>query len=434
MSGGRTDWPVRGPLLTGVLALVLLLGVLGVWSVRTTLSGAVVASGMVVVESNRQVVQHPEGGVVGEIGVRDGDRVEVGQTLIRFDDTLLKSELAVLDTQLIELQARKARLEAEAQGDTAIVFPEALLDLARTNPEADAQIRGQEDLFAARSQTLGQEAQQLDEQIRQIENQIEGTQAQLTALGTQEELIVGELEDQESLFERGLVPVGRVIELRREAARLAGEIGKLTSDIAQLRGRIAAIEIEKLRLGATRREEAIVTLRDIQFREIELTERRLGLQERLSRLEVRAPVSGVVYGQQVFAVQSVVQAGAPIMYIIPQDRPLLVEARVPSVHVDEIQLGQEAVLRFTALDMRRTPEMTGLVTGISADVIVDERTGVNFYEVQLVPREEDLPKLDGQVLLPGMPVEAFIRTEDRTPISYLTKPLTDYFNRAFRES
>jgi HlyD family secretion protein len=122
------------------------------------------------------------------------------------------------------------------------------------------------------------------------------------------------------------------------------------------------------------------------------------------------------------------------MYIIPQDRPLLVEARVPSVHVDEIQLGQEAVLRFTALDMRRTPEMTGIVTGISADVIVDERTGANFYEVQLIPREEDLPKLDGQVLLPGMPVEAFIRTEDRTPISYLTKPLTDYFNRAFRES
>jgi HlyD family secretion protein len=434
MSGARTDWPVRGPLLTGFLALVVLLGVLGVWSVRTTLSGAVVASGMVVVESNRQVVQHPEGGVVGEISVRDGDRVEVGQTLIRFDDTLLKSELAVLDTQLIELQARKARLEAEAQGDDAILFPTALLDLSKTNPEADAQIRGQEDLFAARSQTLGQESQQLDEQIRQIENQIEGTQAQLTALGTQEELIVGELADQESLFDRGLVPVGRVIELRREAARLAGEIGKLTSDIAQLRGRIAAIEIEKLRLGATRREEAIVTLRDVQFREIELTERRLGLQERLSRLEVRAPVSGVVYGQQVFAVQSVVQAGAPIMYIIPQDRPLLVEARVPSVHVDEIQLGQEAVLRFTALDMRRTPEMTGIVTGISADVIVDERTGANFYEVQLIPREEDLPKLDGQVLLPGMPVEAFIRTEDRTPISYLTKPLTDYFNRAFRES
>jgi HlyD family secretion protein len=434
MSGERTDWPVRGPLLTGLLALVVLLGVIGVWSVRTTLSGAVVASGMVVVESNRQVVQHPEGGVVGEIAVRDGDTVEVGQTLIRFDDTLLRSELSILDTQLIELQARKARLEAEAQGDEAIVFPAGLLELAAINPEAAAQVRGQEDLFSARSQTLGQESQQLDEQIRQIENQIEGTQAQLTALGTQEDLIVGELEDQESLFDRGLVPVGRVIELRREAARLAGEIGKLTSDVAQLRGRIAGIEIEKLRLGTARREEAIVTLRDVQFREIELTERRLGLQERLSRLEVRSPVSGVVYGQQVFAVQSVVQAGAPIMYIIPQDRPLLVEARIPSVHVDEIRLGQEAVLRFTALDMRRTPEMTGLVTGISADVIVDERTGANFYEVQLILREEDIAKLDGQVLLPGMPVEAFIRTEDRTPISYLTKPLTDYFSRAFRES
>ncbi|MGI1662664.1 HlyD family type I secretion periplasmic adaptor subunit [Palleronia sp. KMU-117] len=434
MSAASKDWPVRGPVLTGVGALVLLIGVLGVWSVRTTLSGAVIASGMVVVESNRQVIQHPEGGVVGEILARNGDQVEAGQTLIRFDDTLLRSELAVLDAQLIEIQARKARLEAEALGAATIDFPDALLAIADTNPEAAAQIRGQEDLFTARIGTLGQQAQQLDEQILQIENQIEGTTAQLTALGTQEELIVGELADQESLFERGLVPVGRVIELRREAARLAGEIGKLTSEVAQLRGQIAAIEIEKLRLDATRREEAIVTLRDIQFREIELSERRLGLEERLSRLEVRSPVPGVVYDQQVFAVQSVVQAGAPMMYVIPQDQPLLVQARVSSVHVDEVRLGQEAVLRFTAFDQRRTPEMTGHVAAISADVFVDERTGANFYEIQLLPGPDELSKLDGQVLLPGMPVEAFIRTEDRTPISYLTKPLTDYFNRAFRES
>jgi HlyD family secretion protein len=434
MSAAPKNWSVRTPMLMGVLALAVLVGVLGVWSVRTKLSGAVIASGMVVVESNRQVVQHPEGGVVGEILARNGDRVEPGQTLIRFDDTLLRSELAVLDAQLIEIQARKARLEAEARGATTIDFPDALLAIAATNPEAEAQIRGQEDLFTARSGTLGQQVQQLDEQILQIENQIEGTTAQLTALGTQEDLIVGELADQESLFERGLVPVGRVIELRREAARLAGEIGKLTSDVAQLRGQIAAIEIEKLRLDATRREEAIVTLRDIQFREIELSERRLGLEERLARLEVRSPVGGVVYDQQVFAVQSVVQAGAPMMYVIPQDQPLLVQARVPSIHVDEVRLGQEAVLRFTAFDQRRTPEMHGHVSAISADVFVDERTGANFYEIQLLPREDELSKLDGQVLLPGMPVEAYIRTEDRTPISYLTKPLTDYFNRAFRES
>jgi HlyD family type I secretion membrane fusion protein len=434
MSAPDTTWSARAPIAVGLLALIVLVGVIGVWSVRTTLSGAVIASGTIVVENNRQVVQHPEGGVVGAIEVRNGDIVTVGQTLIRFDDSLQRSELAILDTQLIELQARKARLEAEARAANDIDFPEALLTSAETNEEAAAQIRGQEELFRARSATLEQQRQQLSEQILQIENQIQGTQAQLTALGTQEELIEGELADQESLFERGLVPVGRVIELRREAARLAGEIGKLTSDIAQLRGQIAGIEIEKLRLAAARREEAIVTLRDIQFREIEITERRLNLLERLSRLEVRAPVSGVIYGQQVFAVQSVVQGGAPIMYIVPQDQPLLVQARVDSIHIDQIRLGQEALLRFTAFDQRRTPDMTGHVAAISADVLVDERTGVNFYEIQLLPTEEDLPKLAGQVLLPGMPVEAFIRTDDRTPISYLTKPLTDYFNRAFRES
>lgn len=434
MSAPDTGWSARVPIAVGLVALIVLVGVIGVWSVRTTLSGAVIASGTIVVENNRQVVQHPEGGVVGAIEVRNGDIVEVGQILIRFDDSLQRSELSILDTQLIELQARKARLEAEARAADDIVFPAALLTSAETNEEAAAQIRGQEELFDARSATLDQQRQQLSEQILQIENQIEGTQAQLTALGTQEELIEGELADQESLFERGLVPVGRVIELRREAARLAGEIGKLTSDIAQLRGQIAGIEIEKLRLAAARREEAIVTLRDIQFREIELAERRLSLLERLSRLDVRAPVSGVIYGQQVFALQSVVQAGAPIMYIVPQDQPLLVQARVDSVHIDQIRLGQDAVLRFTAFDQRRTPEMSGHVSAISADVLVDERTGANFYEIQLLPTEEDLPKLDGQILLPGMPVEAFIRTDDRTPISYLTKPLTDYLNRAFRES
>jgi len=434
MSEVDGKWSARVPIAVGSLALIVLVGVIGVWSVRTTLSGAVIASGMIVVESNRQVVQHPEGGVVGEIAARNGDTVEVGQTLIRFDDTILSSELAILDTQLIELQARKARLEAEARGAEAIEFPADLLRAAETNPEAAEQVRGQEELFTARSGTLSQQVQQLDEQILQIENEIEGTTAQLTALGTQEELIQGELEDQQSLFERGLVPVGRVIELRREAARLAGEIGKLTSDIARLRGQIASIEIEKLRLAATRREEAIVTLRDIQFREIEITERRLSLEERLSRLEVRAPVSGVIYGQQVFAVQSVVQSGAPIMYIIPQDQPLLVQARVESIHIDQIRPGQEAVLRFTAFDQRRTPEVIGHVVAISADVLVDDRTGANFYEVQLLPMDEEVAKLEGQVILPGMPVEAFIRTDDRTPISYLTKPLTDYFNRAFRES
>ena len=429
----QPKWSARGPILIGLLALVALVGGIGYWSVSTKLAGAVIASGQIVVESNRQVIQHPEGGVVGDIVAGNGDSVEEGQVLIRLDDTLLRSELDIIDAQLNELSARKAMLEAERDGLDVVAFPERLLNLAATDASVLDQITGQERLFEARRETLDQELRQIDEQISQTGNQIEGINAQLAALATQLELAEKELADQQTLFERGLSPVTRVTELQREAAGLAGDIGRLSSDVAQLRGQIAALEIEKLQLSANRRRDAIVTLRDIQFREIELAERRLGLEERLSRLDVRAPVAGLVYGQAVFARQSVIQAGAPIMYIIPQDQPLVVEARIESVHIDQVFQGQDASLRFTAFDQTNTPEIIGVVTEVSADVLRDDVTGLNFYELRLSPKGGELAKLEGQTLLPGMPVEAFLRTTERTPLSYLTKPLTDYFNRSLRE-
>ncbi|NRA99784.1 MAG: HlyD family type I secretion periplasmic adaptor subunit [Rhodobacteraceae bacterium] len=429
----QPKWSARGPILIGLLALVALVGGIGYWSVSTRLAGAVIASGQIVVESNRQVIQHPEGGVVGEIAAGNGDRVEEGAVLLRLDDTLLSSERDIILAQLNELRARKAMLEAERDDRAEVTFPEALLEIAEENTDVAAQVAGQERLFAARRQTLAQELSQIDEQVAQTENQIIGINAQIGALETQSALAESELVDAQSLFDRGLSPVTRVTELQREAAGLSGDIGRLTSEVAQLRGQIAALEIEKLKLVANRRREAIVTLRDIQFREIEFEERRLGLDERLSRLEVRAPVAGVIYGQEVFARKAVVQAGAPIMYIIPQDQPLVVQARIDSVHVDQVFQGQDASLRFTAFDQTNTPEVGGVVTEVSADVLRDEVTGVNFYEVELIPRDGELVKLEGQTLLPGMPVEAFLKTTERTPLSYLTKPLTDYFNRSLRE-
>ncbi|MXQ09133.1 HlyD family type I secretion periplasmic adaptor subunit [Alphaproteobacteria bacterium GH1-50] len=421
------------PLTVGFVALILLVGGIGFWSVRTEIAGAVVASGIIEVESNRQVVQHAEGGVVGEILARDGERVAAGDVLIRLDDTLLRSERAIIESQLIEIRARRARLEAERDGRDEITFPDMLLAAAERNPAAAEQIAGQTSLFQARAITEEREALQLEERILQTENQIAGTEAQLDALGVQEDLIRDELADQESLLERGLVQMQRVTALRREAARLSGEIGKLTADIAQFRGQIASLEIERLKLESGRREEAIVTLRDLQYREIELAERLLNLDERLDRLDVRAPVSGIVHGSAVFTVKGVIRAADTLMFIVPQDQPLVVSARVEAIHIDQVHAGQPATLRFTAFDQRRTPEISGHVIDVSADVFQDEVTGQSFYRVQLLPDPGEMTKLDNQLLLPGMPVEAYLRTADRTPLSYLTKPMTDYFTRAMRE-
>lgn len=428
----RPTYSARLPLFVGFTALVLLVGGIGLWSVRTHIAGAIIANGMIVVENNRQVVQHAEGGIVGRIAARDGDRVAAGDLLIQLDDSLLRSELAVAELQLIELRARRARLEAERDDAGTVTFPEDLL--AQEGAAAKAQIEGQRVLFAARKETFEKELGQIGERILQTGNQIEGAEAQLAALAVQEELASEELGVQEDALSRGLTQSTRVSALRREAARLQGEIGQLRSDIARFRGEIAGLEIERVRLENSRREEAISQLRDIEFRELELTEQRRSLLKRLDRLDIRAPVAGVVYGSTVFAQNAVVQPAEPLMYVIPQDQPLIVNARVPAIHIDQVHVGQSATLRFSAFNQRLTPQVTGQVIAVSADVFQDEVTGLNYYRVDVMPLAEELPKLEGQDLLPGMPVEAYLRTADRTPLSYLTKPLTDYFGRAFRES
>jgi len=426
-------WKATGPLLVGAISLVVLVGVLGYWSVNARIAGAVIASGMIQVESNRQVLQHPQGGVVGELLVKDGDIVSSGDVLLRFDDKLLRSELAIIEGQLFELLARKARLQAERDGLDALPAPDALLAEAMADPDVQALIDGQQRLFGARADTLRQSAEQISEQIAQAENQIDGAGAQLAALETQRDLIETELADTKSLFDKGLAPASRVSALQREQARLLGEIGSLTANVAQLRGQIAALNIERIALTTRLREEAITTLRDQQFQEVELVQRRLSTLETLSRTELRAPVSGVVYDSRVFALQAVISPAEPIMYIIPQDQPMIVSARIDPIHVDQVHVGQEASLRFAAFDQRMTPEVLGRVTKLSADVFTDQVTGLSYYQVELIPLPDEMQKLGGQTLLPGMPVEAFIKTAERSPLNYLAKPLTDYFTRAFRE-
>lgn len=426
-------WSMKIPALVGFAALAILVGGLGLWAVKTRLAGAIVSSGVIEVQSNRQVVEHPDGGVVGEIFVRDGDVVASGEMLLRLDDTFLSSEQTIVEAQLFELLVRRARLQAERDGLSSQELSARLHEVQEEYSIDPDLIVGQQNLFDARVETMSKQHEQLKKQLVQIESEIEGTQAQLVSLRRQVELIEDELEDQQSLLKRGLTQTSRVLALQREEASLTGEIGRLEAAVARLKGQIASTEIQIVELTATRREEAITTLRDVQAQIAELSERRLSLSERMARLDIRAPVNGTVYGSQVFALQSVIQPGEPMMYVVPQDTPLLVAARVDAIHVDQLHVGQPVALRFPAFNQRETPELDGQVKNVSADTFTDEQSGFTFYRAEVVMNDGEMDRLNGQELLPGMPVETLIKTDERTPLSYLVKPMADYFNRAFRE-
>jgi HlyD family secretion protein len=398
------------------------------------IAGAVVASGRIVVDRNRQVVQHPDGGVVEEVLVAEGEAVEEGAVLIRLDPSQLRSELAIVEGQLFELMARRGRLEAEREEATEITFDPELVEEARRDPEVSELLAGQARLFEARNESQAKEVEQLRNQREQLGNEVEGIDAQMAALERQQALIAEELENQQSLLDRGLAQASRVLSLRREEARLAGTLGDLKARRAQAMARIAELEISELQLRSRRREEAISRMRDLQFNERELAEQRRSLIRQLDRLDIRAPVAGVVYDMRIFGRQSVVRPADPVLFLVPQDRPLVIEARVEPIHVDQVFPGQDVMLRISAFDMRSTPDLFGSVTQVSADAYVDEQSGNSWYRVEIQLPEAELAKLpEGTTLLPGMPVDAFIRTSDRTPLAYLMEPLSEYFDRAFRE-
>ncbi len=312
-------WSGANYIRFGMFCLVLLVGGLGGWAATAKLKGAVIASGHLRVEAQRQVVQHPDGGVVGEILVREGDRVEAGAVLIRLDGVKLHSELTVLESQLWELIARRGRLDAEQTDADAITFDPEIIEAAAGDPSVKGLLDGQQAQFDASRSTLQREIEVLKEQQVQIREQIIGSEAEISALERQSQLIEKELVDQRGLLAKGLAQATRVLALEREAASLAGERGQRMAQTAQLKGQIAEIEIEQLRLAASRREEAVTTLRDIGFRELELKERRIALKDQLSRLDVRAPLAGIVLDMTVHALKSVVRAAEPILHIVPTD-------------------------------------------------------------------------------------------------------------------
>jgi HlyD family secretion protein len=407
------------------------MGGLGGLAVGTELSGAVVATGAVVVDSHVKKVQHPTGGVIGEINVRDGSRVKAGDLLVRLDETVARASLAMITKSLDELAARKVRLEAERDGSAAISFP-AVLTNRIDEPELAALIDGESKLFRSRCESRAGQKSQLLERIVQLQEQIKGTELQAAAKTDEITLITSELAGVQELYRKNLVPITRVTQLRREETRLRGEQGSLIASVAQARGRISETELQILQIDQDLRSEAGKDISDVQAKAAELVERKIAAEDQLDRIDIRAPQDGIVHQLAVHTVGGVVAAGELLMLVVPEADNLSIEVKVGLQDIDQITFGQSTLLRMTAFNQRTTPEIRGYVKLVPADLITDQRSGLQYYPVQvgLDPAEREKP--NGLKLVPGMPVEAFIQTGYRTIFSYLTKPLADQMFKAFR--
>ena len=418
----------------GYAVIAIVFGGLIFWSVVAPIDGAVTAGGQIVVEGNRKAVQHLEGGTVAEITVREGSQVKAGDIIVRLDDTVPKANLALVDGQLAELYARRVRLSAERDGLDMTAEPRGVADVLKL-PAFAEKMEGQRNLFQARASTVRTQISLLRERIVQQQERISGLRVQISSLNSQIAIITREIDSLRDLLADGLVTRNRFNELERESERLSGERGALTAAVAEAQSVISEAKLEIERLTETRREEAITELREVEGSISELEERRIAAADALERTRIRAPEAGRVLGLSVHTVGGVIAPGAPLMEIVPEATNLQVSAKIAPQDVDKVQSGQATLVRFSAFGSRRTPETQGNVKTISADSIIDEATGAPYYLViiELPPSEQLQNVLRGNLLLPGMPVETFIKTGKRPAISYLLKPLLDSFARSMRE-
>ncbi|TPK88664.1 MULTISPECIES: HlyD family type I secretion periplasmic adaptor subunit [unclassified Mesorhizobium] len=423
---------IRRYLIGGVAACVLFVGGGGGLAAVTQLSGAVIASGRLVVDSNVKKVQHPTGGVISQILVKEGGAVKSGEVLVRLDETITRANLAIVSKGLDEFEAHLARLEAERDGSEAIVFPSSL-----TSREDDATVEraiaGEQSLFEFRRQARAGQKAQLEERVAQLSEEVSGLSEQRLAKNHEIQLIGTELESIRSLWQKKLVSIDRLTALERDAVRLEGEHGQLTASIAQAKGRIAETRLQIIQVDQDLHSEVATDLRDVEAKISEFVERKVAAEDQLKRIDIRSPQDGVVHQLAVHTVGGVISPGEVIMFIVPVADELTVEARVAPQDIDQLSLGQVAALRFSAFNQRTTPELNGRVSEISADLSVDERSGAGFYTVRVSLPRTELARLKGLTLAAGMPVEAFFSTGDRTMLSYLVKPLRDQIKRAFRE-
>ncbi|MGJ5242371.1 HlyD family type I secretion periplasmic adaptor subunit, partial [Bradyrhizobium oligotrophicum] len=394
--------------------------------------GAVIASGLVVVDSSVKKVQHPTGGIVGEIKVRDGAKVREGDLLLRLDETLTHANLETVTKQLNELMVREARLTAERDSLTEVPLP-SKLEPRRGEPAIAELFAAEQSLFATRRDSREGQKSQLRERVTQLKEEFRGISGQITAKGKEIALIGKELESLSGLEAQKLVTSAKMLALRRDTARLEGEHEQLKASAAQTKGKVTEIELQILRIDQEFRAQLLQELTENQSKQAGLVERRIAAEDQLKRVDIRAPQSGIVHQLNVHTVGGVINAGEPVMLIVPEGDKLVVDVKVAPHDIDQVLQSQRAFVRFAAFNQRRTPELEGLVHSVAADLTKDERSGDSFFSVRIEIPDIELARLEGKRLVPGMPAEVHIRTSDRTALSYLFKPIEDQFAKAFRE-
>jgi HlyD family secretion protein len=423
--------------LMGLAITVVLVGGVGGWAATAQLAGAVIAPGTIVVETNVKKVQHPTGGVVGEILVREGSPVEAGQVVLRLDDTVTKATLGVVRSQLDELMARQARLTAERDDAEAIVFPQELTNRRGDSGVATA-VAGEEKLFEARRSARTGQRSQLRERIAQMNEEIRGLSAQQAAKETENELITKELVGVADLYQKNLVSISRYTQLQRDQTKLHGERGQLIADSARARGKISETELQIIQLDQDFRTDVLKDLRETQGKIAELKERVTAAEDQLKRIELRAPQAGIVHQLSVHTVGGVIGNAETIMQIVPRADDLVLEAKIAPSDVDQVALGAKVTVRIMAGNQRTTPDVAGFVTRISADLNRDQQSNSGqpapaYYTIRISLPAAEVARLKDIRLIPGMPAEAFIQTHERTPLEFLLKPLQEQIARTFRE-
>ena len=419
-------------LFWGAAIVVFVTAGVGGWAATTELSGAVVTQGVMTVDSNVKKVQHPTGGVVGEVRARDGDRVKAGDVVVRLDDTVTKASLAIVTKGLNGLLARRARLLAEQEGAERITFPPELM-ISFADPEVQSLIGNEIKLFQVRSSGRVNQKAQLKERIAQLKEEIGGLEAQENAKSREIELIQKELVGVRDLYAKNLVQISRLTVLERDAARLDGDRAQFVAQKAQAKGKITEIELQIIQIDKDLSSEVSKEMREINDKIGEFVERKVTAEDQLRRIDIRAPQDGMVLQSTVHTVGGVITAGDAVMLIVPDSDNLSVEAKVNPQDIDQLRIGQKTLLRLSAFNQRTTPELNGTISRISPDTTIDQRTGQSYYTVRVSLPPEEVARLGDVRLMPGMPVEAFVQTGERTMISYLAKPFSDQLMRAFRE-
>lgn len=428
-STGRT---YTRELKVGLRVLLVATVLIGGWAALVPLAGAVVVPGNLVVQSNVKAIQHPTGGVVAAIPVRNGMRVNAGDLLLRLDATQAQASLQVLTKQLDEFRARSARLVAERDGLARPDLPEELAP--RMGESAlKALLSAESTLFQARATARESQKGLLRNRIAQLNEEIAGLDAQVASKAKQIELITGELVGVQDLYDKRLVPLPRLTALQREGARIEGERGQLVSSIAETKAKISEAQLQIVRTDQDFRTDVVKELGEVKGKEAELVERAVAARDLLDRIEMRAPVSGVVHQLNAHTIGGVIRGGDTIMEVVPDADDLQIEARLQPTDIDQVRVGQKAFTRFPAFNQRTTPEVAGVVSFISADTSRDQSSSASYFTVRVTLPDEERRRLIGLQLVSGMPAEVFMQTGSRTMLSYLFKPITDQLNRAFVE-